>query len=413
MKITIIGGGVNGVCSAYYLNKAGFKVEIIDSVFSDQGTSYGNAGMIVPSHFVPMASPGVISKGIRWMFNSSSPFFIRPRMDFRLMQWLWKFYKSCNDRNVLRNQELIWNYNQISNEAYKQIRTEEKLDFDYKENGLLMLFRNEKSKKEEIELAHKAEKLGLNVEILDTEGVQRLNPDTIVDVLGGVYYPSDAQIYPNVFMNQLISMLRDSGVDFIQKRVDSFEYQNDLVKKILLTDGEALDVETLVISAGVWTGDLLRRLGIKLLLEDGKGYSITKFNCNNRPSIPSILTDEKVAITPMGNDLRITGTLEISGIDKKINKKRIQSFLRAVPEYFPQISTETSINDDLIWTGYRPLSPDGVPYVGRSEKIENLIVATGHGMMGMSLGPGTGLLVSNIVQGNESPLDLNLMKLER
>ncbi|GLR17778.1 NAD(P)/FAD-dependent oxidoreductase [Portibacter lacus] len=412
-KVTIIGGGVNGICSAFYLQKSGFEIEIIDPTFSDAGTSYGNAGMVVPSHFMPMASPGIIAKGMKWMFDSSSPFYIRPRMDLRLLQWLWRFNKSCNTAHVENSQKLIWQYNELSKQEYKKIYKEEQLEFDFKEQGLLMLYKNEKSKNEEVEIAEHAEQLGLKVEILDQQGVQALNPNVEIEVLGGVYYPGDAHLYSNRFMSEMISLLKSKGVTFIQDRVVGGVVQNNKVKEIRLDNGGIRSIDQLVVTAGTWSWKILKQLGVKLLLEDGKGYSITQKNIDLKPSIPSILTDEKVAITPMASDLRITGTLEISGISTGINKKRVQGFLDAVPRYFPEIKTSLPADQQQIWTGYRPLSFDGVPYVGRSSQLNNLTVATGHGMMGMSLGPGTGKLVSEILLGLPTSLEVELMKIER
>ena len=158
---------------------------------------------------------------------------------------------------------------------------------------------------------------------------------------------------------------------------------------------------------------MLKDAGIRLLLQDGKGYSVTAFDTKQRPTIPSILTDDKVAITPMGNDLRITGTLEISGLSAKVNKKRVQGFLSAVPRYFPDIKVDFPEDQKRLWTGYRPLSSDGVPYVGRTKEYENLIVATGQGMMGMSLGPETGKLVAEILNEEVSELNLDLLSPNR
>lgn len=413
MKVTIVGGGINGLCSAYYLQKEGYKVEIIDPSFAETGSSYGNAGMIVPSHFVPMASPGVITQGMKWMFDSSSPFYVKPRLDLSLLRWLWKFYRSCNAKNVLRSQELILQYNELSKREYRSITDIENFDVDFKETGLMMLYQNEKSGKEEIEIGEKAVKLGLQTQFLDAAGVQALNPDTEVSVKGGVYYPGDAHIYSNRFMVQMKDLLLKRGVSFINAKIQRGKVRDGKIVSLMRSDGDQFDVDQVVVASGVWSKKILNSLGISISLEDGKGYSITQLAATQRPSIPSILTDEKVAITPMGEDLRITGTLEISGISQSVNQKRVNAFLNAVPKYFPNIKTQLTSNNKEIWTGYRPLSYDGVPYVGRSQSLENLVVATGHGMMGMSLGPGTGKLVSEIILGKHSSLDLELMKIER
>jgi D-amino-acid dehydrogenase len=300
----------------------------------------------------------------------------------------------------------------MSKKAYREIATQEGLEFDFQERGLLMLYKTEKSKKEELDVAERADKLGLNIEVLDQAGVQKLNPDCEVNVAGGVYYPDDAHLYSNRFMEQMIDLLKSRGVEFISKKVSGGTIKDDKVSLLKLDDGEVLEVENVLVAAGAWSWKVAKLLGVKLLLEDGKGYSITQPDVKRKPSIPSILTDEKVAITPMEKDLRITGTLEISGLSKKINQKRVDGFLSAVPKYFPDVSVEKT-SENKIWTGYRPLSFDGVPYVGKSEKIKNLIVATGHGMMGMSLGPATGKLVANIAVDRSSDLQMDLMRIDR
>ncbi len=409
----IIGGGVNGLCSAYYLSQSGYDIEVIDPGFSAEGTSYGNAGMIVPSHFIPMASPGIISKGLKWMFNASSPFYIKPRLDWRLIQWLWRFNKSCSSRNVERSQELIWKYNELSKQEYAKLAQNENLNFDFHQRGLMMLFKSEKSKAEEIEIAQKANEIGIEAKVLDQSQVQSLNPDVKVDVLGGVYFPEDAHLYSNHFMRDLMDLLTKRGVKLTKDSVIGTKMANDRITALTTKNGKVVLADHFIITAGAWSWKILKMLGIKLLLEDGKGYSITQKSIDIKPTIPAILTDEKVAITPMGDDLRITGTLEISGISTKINHKRVHGFLSAVPKYFPDMKVPDQPAVDEIWTGYRPLSFDGVPYVGRSKSIANLVVATGHGMMGMSLGPATGKLVAQIVNQENTDLDLELMRLGR
>lgn len=412
MDIHIIGGGINGLCSAYYLRKSGYKVTVVDKNFSEGGTSYGNAGMIVPSHFIPMASPGVIAQGLKWMFDPKSPFYIRPRMDMALIQWLWNFYRSCTKENVIKSQELIWNYNEWSKTLYKDIVTKENFEVDYNEKGLLMLFKSEKTKKEELEMADHALKLGVDAKFMDGPGVQEINPDTRVEVLGGIYFPDDAHLYSNAFMKEMKDSLKANGVKFKKGSVYRLIKKGNKIDRLKFSSGEEIKSDQIILTAGAWTSELLQTVGVKLLLQDGKGYSVTLRDQLLKPTIPSILTEEKVAITPMGDHLRITGTLEISGKTTKINHKRVKGFLEAVPKYFPDITPEYP-EGNKIWTGYRPLSPDGVPYVGRLTSLNNVIIGTGHGMMGMSLGPATGKMISNIIEGRKMDIDINLLDPER
>ncbi len=408
MKTTIIGGGIIGLCSAYYLNKAGVEVELIDKSNFSEGCSFGNAGMIVPSHFIPMATPGVITKGIRWMFSSKSPFYIKPRLNLELGQWLWQFYRSCNKAKVEAAIPALRDLSLLSKKLYQELALDPALEFNYQEEGLIMLFKNIKTQKEEIETAEKANEIGIEAKVLDADEVKHYESGTETNVIGGVFYPGDAHLYPNVLMKQMINYLKHRGVQFRgNTEVIGFDYENKKINAVKTSTGELIKVDQLIIAGGSWTPKILKFIGIKMLLQDGKGYSITIQNQKERPKIPSILTEAKVAMTPMGNDLRIGGTLEISNLSTRINKKRMKGILESVPNYYPKLKPSIP-EEHLIWHGFRPCSPDGLPYIGKSRKFENLIISTGHAMMGLSLGPATGKVIAEIITNKEVSTDIRL-----
>lgn len=412
-KVHIIGGGIIGLNSAWFLRKEGFEVTVIDRTDLTDGTSHGNAGMVVPSHFMPLASPGVIGQGLKWMFNSKSPFFIKPRLDSDLIQWLWKFYNSCTPKNVNNSISLLKNFNELSKTLYKNFAENEGFEFSFEENGLLMLFKDSHSAEEEIKIAEKGRELGLEVEILNKEEVQLKEKNLKVDVEGGVYYPGDTHLYPNLFMQQMVSRLKEKGVEFLtNQNVIGISASNGKVDAIKFSNGSIEKVEELVIAAGSWSSKLLKQVGIKIHLQDGKGYSITQPNPEFKPTYPTILSEAKVAMTPMGNDLRIGGTLEISNFNPKVNRNRLAGILESIPTYFPEIEI-IKPESNTVWHGFRPFTPDGLPYIGKSSKLKNLTVATGHAMMGMSLGPETGKIVSQIITDQKTDLDISLMRLER
>lgn len=407
MKITIIGAGIIGLCSAYYLNEAGIKVEIIDKSNFSEGCSFGNAGMIVPSHFIPLATPGIITKGIRWMFNPKSPFYIKPRLSLELAQWLWQFYKSCNQAKVESAIPALKELSLFSKMCYQDLAQNPDLKFNFEEEGLMMLFKSKKAQKEEIEIAEKANQIGIEAKVLNAEEVKSYETGTSTDVIGGIFYPGDAHLYPNILMNQMILYLKKRGVIFRgQTEVVGFDYDHKKIKSIKTKKEETIKIDHLVIAGGSWTAKILNFLKIKMLLQDGKGYSITLNNQKDKPKIPSILTEAKVAITPMGNDLRIGGTLEISNLSSRIDRNRVKGILEAVPKYYPTLYP--SIPDkQSIWYGFRPCTPDGLPYIGPSKKFSNLTIASGHAMMGLSLGPATGKLITKIIQKQSPTINLN------
>lgn len=410
MHIHIIGGGIIGLSSAWYLRQEGFDVTVIDRSDLREGTSHGNAGMIVPSHFMPLAAPGVIAQGIRWMFSAKSPFYIKPRINLELLEWLWTFYRSCSPENVERAMPVLRDYNAWSKQLYRELAADPQFGFCFEQKGILMLFREGKTEHEEFELADQAMELGIEARKLSATEVQALEPGIKLDVRGAVHYPGDAHLYPNLLISQLTKALKEQGVQFITgASVLDLRTQNGKVTDILLDDGRVLPAEKIVMAAGSWTARLLKKVGIKMLLQDGKGYSVTLKSPEKRPGIPALLIEGKVAVTPMGDDLRIGGTLEISNLSPKVNPLRFQGIMENIPRYYPELNPW---QQDLskVWHGFRPCSPDGLPYIGFSDKYSNLLIATGHAMMGLSLGPATGKLVANLFAGKDPGLDISIFK---
>jgi D-amino-acid dehydrogenase len=406
----IIGGGIVGLCSAWYLREAGFEVTVIDRGDLSDGASHGNAGMVVPSHFVPLASPGVIGQGLRWMLDSKSPFYIRPRLDLNLLSWLWRFYRSANARHVAACAPVLYRFNAWSKELYREFAQWPDFNICFEERGLLMLYRSEAHARSEQQLAQEANALGVRAEVLDRAGLRALEPDMELDVLGGVYFPHDAHLYPNRFMGQLRAALERRGVAFrLRTEITGAAAAAGQVSALRTADGQSIPVDQVLVASGAWAARVLAPLGLRLLLQDGKGYSITVDRPALKPRIPTILTEARVAITPMGNDLRIGGTLELSGLRGGIDARRLAGIIESVPRYYRNWSTpETALRQ--IWHGFRPCSPDGMPYIGRAQGFSNLMIATGHGMMGMSLGPATGKLVSQMATDSPTGVDPGLMR---
>ncbi|MEI9920239.1 MAG: FAD-dependent oxidoreductase [Bacteroidota bacterium] len=409
-RIGIIGGGIVGLCSAFYLNRAGYKVTIIDKGDLTDGCSFGNAGMIVPSHFIPLAASGMISKGIRWMFNSKSPFYVKPRVDFDLLKWGYIFYKSSNEDHVTSSAKALRDISVHSRDLYTDVFTKLPFDFEYHKRGLMMLYQSKEAEHEESETAKMANDLGVEAKVLSQEEIQKLEPDVRVSVRGGVYFPGDTHLTPQKFVNGLISHLKASGVEFItSSEVLDVVTWNKTIKGIRVGDRE-LSFDEYVLAAGSWSGEMGKKLGLKLPMQAGKGYSFTINDVAKNIRIPSILLEGRVAVTPMGNSLRFGGTMEIGGINHDINTNRVRGIVETIPKYYPDMKIEFP---SKIWHGLRPCSPDGLPYIGRPRSIDNLVVATGHSMMGVSLAPATGEFVLDLVDGTRSSIDLNKFDVDR
>ena len=405
MKAVIIGGGIIGLSSAYYLSKQGWEVTVIDRTDLSDNCSHGNLGMIVPSHFVPMAAPGIIAQGIRWMFNSKSPFYVKPSLNRSLINWGLRFMKSATASHVEYSAPYLKNINLLSKKLYEDLSTAPGFDFAFEKKGIVMYYKTEKVAEEEIHLAEKARAMGLDAVVLSREAIQLLEPEVKPDVLGGVHYRCDAHIYPNKLNAQMVQHLKNAGVRFVTgNTVQQINRQHQSIQSVTV-NGEEISGEVFVAAAGSWLPELLKMAGLQLPLMPGKGYSFTHENPVHQLQVPAILCEARVAITPMGNQLRFGGTMEIGAVNNKINMKRVQGIVEAVPAYLPGIEMAMPPKEK-VWYGFRPCSPDGMPYIGYGKSYQNLLYAGGHGMMGLSLGLATGKLIAELAEGSKTSIDI-------
>ncbi|QDW24473.1 NAD(P)/FAD-dependent oxidoreductase [Pedobacter sp. KBS0701] len=411
-KVLIIGGGIVGLTSAYYLQKRGYEVTVLDKGDITDNCSFGNAGMIVPSHFVPLAAPGMIKQGIRWMFDSKSPFYVRPSLNMNLINWGLKFMKHATAKHVSQAAVPLRDLSLLSKKLYEGLAKESDFDFELTNNGILAFYKTEKAGEEEAHLAAKAIELGLDMAVLTADECHALQPDLKLDVLGAVHYRCDAHLYPTKLMNALLKYLLSNGVKIAHnKEVDKMETAGNRITKVF-TGGIAWEADQYVLATGSWSPAVAKMADVKISLMPGKGYSFMEPEPQQRLTIPALLCEARVAITPMNGQIRYGGTMELDKINTRINMQRVKGIVESVPAYFPDLKPAVP-SEKNIWYGFRPSSPDGLPYIGRSEKRENLIIATGHGMMGLSLGPATGLLVSQIVSGMATDLKMEPYKVVR
>lgn len=411
-KVGILGGGIVGLMSAYYLRRSGCDVIVFDKGQINEGCSFGNAGMIVPSHFIPLAAPGMISKGIRWMFNSSSPFFVRPRLSIDLLKWGYHFYRHSTKEHVEQSAVPLKQLSLLSKSLYAKLASENEFDFGYHERGLLMLYKDQHTGEEEKETAEFANRIGIEAKVLNAQQVQDLEPDVRVDALGGVYFPGDAHLTPRSLVDGLRHYLSRSGVVFKTGfEITDFEVSAGKVKS-LRSHSEMYDVDELVLAAGSWSGTLARLLSLNLPMQAGKGYSFTVPDVSKNIRVPSIFLEARVAVTPMGRDLRFGGTMEIAGVNHDINMNRVRGIVNSIPKYYPDMKVDMPLQQ-TVWHGLRPCSPDGMPYIGRLKKLSNVVLATGHSMMGISLAPATGLIVSELINDRASSIAIAAFDPER
>lgn len=410
-EVIVIGGGVIGLCSAYYLVKAGHKVTVIDQSTMDRGASFVNAGYLTPSHIVPLAAPGAVKQGIKWMFNPSSPFYIKPRLDKSLFEWTWAFNKSCTKENVNKSIPVIKDINLLSARLFSEIKQEEGFNFHLENNGLLVLCQSEKMLEEEIHIARIAAAEGLEVKEISKSNISNIEKGAKVEAIGAVHYACDWHTTPHEFMNELQSWLKAEGVQFFKnEQITTLETSHDRIRSIASRDRN-FTADEFVLAAGSWSDILSRKLGIKIPLQAGKGYRINVAQSTGI-TMPTVLAEARVAVTPMNGFTRFGGTMELSGINHDINIKRVEAIARAAQSYYPELKI-TAEEKVSVACGLRPVSPDGRPYIGKSAKCDNLTIATGHAMMGWSMGPATGKLVSEVVSEKKTSMSLDAFHPDR
>jgi D-amino-acid dehydrogenase len=405
--VAIVGGGVIGLCSAWYALREGYRVILVERGAPDHDAcSLGNSGLVVPSHFIPLASPGVTLIALQSLFDPKSPLRLHPRLDPDYLRWCWRFWRSANPQHVARTAPALRDLALLSLRCYGELADEWQNSFSLQKRGLLMLSRTKRDFEEEAHTAEMARKLGIEALVLDRKEAQRREPTMKMSIAGAVLYPADAHLTPQAFVAEITRRLQNAGVEFRwSTEVTGWRANGSRVKALQTRDDE-IGADDFVIASGAWSMKIAAPLGLRFPLEAGKGYNLTLRRPRALPVMSAILNEARIAVTPMGETLRFAGTLQLAGLDSSIDERRVQALIEAVPQYYPEFTTY-DFDGIRPWTGLRPCSPDGLPYIGRTGRYQNVLVAAGHAMMGMSLAPATGLVVSEVLAGRRTsaPLD--------
>ena len=408
--VVIIGGGVIGVCSAYFLAQKGIQVTLIEKGEIASGCSYGNGGLIVPSHSVPLASPGALGSGLRWLLDSESPFYIKPRFDMDLLRWLIRFALASRHQQMLRAVPVMRDLLFASRALYEELEEHAGFDFGFEGNGSLWVCLSKERLEHEKEETHLFEEFDIPFKVLDQSEVHDLEPALLPQVVGGIHYPRDGHIHPARFVTGLAEKAQGLGAQLWMKtEALGFQATQGKITKIHTTRGD-ISPKQVILATGSWSPEVARDLKLQIPIQAAKGYSITLENPPVTPKIPLSFGEARVVVNPLGDSLRFAGTLELAGMDFSINSRRLDAMQRASSEYLPGLQEARIIE---IWRGLRPCTPDGLPIIGHSRDFDNLIVAAGHAMLGMSLGPVTGKLVSQLVNGEKTDVDVLPFRIER
>lgn len=411
--ISIIGGGIVGLSSAYFLQKAGYQVTVFEKGDWTDNCSFGNAGYVCPSHFVPLAAPGIVWQGIKWMLDPLSPFYVKPSLDKALFDWGTKFMLSATESNVEKSAIPLRDISLLSQGLFESWKEQSLFDFGYENKGMLEVFQTHAVAEHAHHTLEKAHALGLDVNYLDKDQLQALEPQTPINALGALQFNCDTHVYPNKLMKALLLDLQNKGVVLkANESIVGLEKKNGKITHIN-SSKQQYATDAVVIAAGSWSRELTSLVDITLPLMPGRGYSLTLENSPHRLNHPMILAEGRVALTPMdGNKIRMGGTMEVVSTKTPPNFSRVKGILKSVKGFLPTFDIPFPAEKD-IWHGFRPCSADGLPYIGRVSTYQNVVVATGHSMMGLSLGPGTGKLVEEIISEKAKSIDIQAFSPER
>ena len=402
-RVVIVGAGVIGTACAYYLNRAGAKVTLLDRGSVGNACSRGNCGMICPSHVLPLAGPGMIGNTLKTLIQKDSPLKVRLRFDPTLWGWLFRFARQCNPRDMIESGHAIQALLNSSRSLYSQLFREENLDAEWEERGILFVFQSQRGMDHYAHTDHLLrEQFDMGAKRYDGEKLNQLEPSLKAGLAGGWHYELDAHLRPDKLMSSWRELLLKRGVE-IRENCDflGFENRSRQVTSVQTSLG-SIPAEEVIIATGAWTPRLNKHLGCAVPIQPGKGYSITMPRPGICPKIPMIFEEHRVAITPMQSGYRIGSTMEFAGYDTRMDRNRLKILTNGAVHYLQEPLASPVLDE---WWGWRPMVYDGKPIIGRSPALENVLIAAGHGMLGLSMAPATGKMVAEMLSERASHLD--------
>ncbi len=398
--VIVLGAGAIGLSAARRLARKGARVEVLDARGPAGAASAGNAGLISPSHSVPLAAPGMVAMGLKYLLDPAGPFRLTPRLDPHLWSWLWRFARHCTAAHVDRALPILGALLQRSR-ALMDEEARELGPIHYETKGLALLWNTPACHHDLLHEAELGHRVGLEARDLGAADLVALDP-AFDGAKGALYWPGDAHLDPKTYTEALAKDFEAHGG--LLRRVDALALvMEDGQFRGVRTPEGLFEAEDCLVAAGAWSAKLLRPHGFALPLEAGRGFSLTFPGNAPNLKVPAILSEARVAVTPMGGRLRLGGTMELSGLDETLVPRR----LKALAEAWPQYGLKAPVGDASKaepWSGLRPCSADGLPYLGRV--APNLAVATGHSMLGISLAAVTGELMADLMRGVKPSLDL-------
>ena len=409
--VLIIGGGVIGAACAYFLTRSGRSVTLIDKGDVGHGCSYGNCGWIVPSHGMPLPMPGVPLQAFKWIFRKDSPLYIQPRLSLAMARWLLRFCLSANGKHLNHAVPALVELATHSLQIYKELATGDDVpDFGFKQRGLIYCAASRSglaAARHELEIITP---LGVRGREVDETELRCLEPAVIGPIVGGVHFEDEATVEPLKAVQCLATLAERQGARILPRtEMFAVETAGGRIQSVRTTQGR-LGAGQYVLAAGSWTPPLARQLRLNVPIEAGAGYAVITEPFEPGPRLPLMLVEKKVCVTARDSSFRFAGTLELAGLNQAINPVRVDAILAAARSF---LAVPDDVRITETWRGLRPCTPDGLPIIGRPPPWENLVIAAGHAMLGLTLATATGRLVSDLITGSDPLVDPRPFRPER
>jgi D-amino-acid dehydrogenase len=415
-QAVVIGGGAVGVASAYYLHQTGWQVTVVDRGEIGRGASYGNACLITPAHSHPLPGPGVLAQGIRWMLRRDSPLYVKPRLDPAFLRWAWRFRSFCTSDAAARGSDALRALSRMSLELFEELGHAPDPGFFYRRKGLLHVYLDDDAaaaaRREREALARE----GFDARVLSQSETLALEPSLNPVVRAGVFIEGDAHGHSYDFVQSLARRIAQRGARLLTGRaVSRIVAGGGRVRGVAIDGaaaggGEELPADLVVLAAGAWTPAIAATVGVSIPVQPAKGYSCTIDAFPGAPAIPVFVPGKRVAITPIGDRLRFGGTLELAGFADGLDATRYRAVIEVARLV---LGDRLQMKNEEAWFGYRPVTPDGLPVIARAPRVDGLIVAAGHAMLGFTQSPATGKLVAELANGQPSSVPLEPFRLDR
>lgn len=401
--VAIVGAGAIGLCAAYACRRDGAEVTVVDpSDGAGLGATPGNAGLITPSHVVPLAAPGMPTLGLRYAVDPSGPFGLAWNLRPEFARFVYQFLRSCTSAHVERSAPVLHRFGMQNREAWLELLEDTGIDCGLQQRGLAMICRTQRMLEAERRLGDRAAALGQRVGEWSEDEVSVRFPGMGLQSAGAIWFAEDMHGSPDRIADGLRACLRERGVRFHDAAAaTAWRIQGKRILALETTAGR-VEADRFVVAAGMGSPALLAKAGLRLLLEAGKGYSLTLEQPPVLPDLPALLVEARLAVTPMSGRLRVAGTMELGDAGGRFNRRRIEGIRAAFRAFCPGYPAE-ALEAVEPWMGHRPCTPDGLPYIGPTQAAENLLVACGHAMLGLTLAPVTGQWIAACCRGESVP----------